>query len=533
MFDNTPELKARKILGDTLYDELRFHFHDDLSKSGLSLDMTLAEHIKNRECSRYEVNSAFKSFRFPIFLRDSMGHKLIILLARDGYAFNHQFPTDREYSSKEVRQHMPFFGLSLYDKSGLSMGDLQYSSAVIASMQFENPKLEAQISEFSEFRQTFPQMDKNRDNFAYLYLCAFAGAPNPKVPRLSPDMAQMMGLNAKGDLDTQLWVSGGASLYDLSLKTFLEVKNPNGKDKGALLQNRYEVMDTNLASMTVLPAQILYLRGVPLEEIMQGLLNRVQTIAAHTLGQYPEYDRYVEYAIKRPFMAFPECWPELGITSADFLGKTFDEPQMSDIFLRTQFCQGIGQKFHWSDHYVRLPSILDGLNQEGADFYNPAYLRHQGYNSACKTDLSQIDGDTLKDLFDTATKLSAGAPVLIKPYKVGRNDKVGLESTLIPICDKIGVESMAQHVQSLFNARGERILLADGSYMVVKKDMAKALSIHLPEVYSRVFDLIMSEKKPKQTLVSIMLEYGRPSREHFKKLTGTNQDKVFAGDLGL
>lgn len=533
MFDNTPKVKARKILGDTLYDELRFHFHDDLSKSGLSLNMTLAEHIKNRERPHNVANSAFKSFRFSHFLRDNMGHKLIILLARDGYEFNHQFPTDREYSSKEVRQHMPFFGLGLYDKSGLTTGDLQYSSAVIAGMQFANPKLEAQIPEFSEFRQTFPQMDKNRDNFAYLYLCAFAGVANPQIPRLSPEMAQMMGLNAQGDLDPHLWAIGGPSLYDLSLKTFLEVKNPNGKDKEALLKNRYEVMDTNLASLTVLPAQILYLRGVPLEDIMQGLLSRVQAIAAHTLGQYPEYDRYVEYAIKRPFMAFPECWPELGITSADFLGKTFDEPQMSDIFQNTQFCQGLGQKFHWSDHYVRLPSILDGLNHEGADFYNPTYLRHHGYNSACKTDLSQINSDALKDLFDTATELNAGAPVLIKPYKADRNAKVGLESTLIPICDKIGVESMAQHVHSLFNARGERILLADGSYMVVKNDIAKALSIHLPEVYSRVFDLIMSEKKPKKTLVSIMLEYGKPDREHFRKLTGANQDKVFAGDLGL
>ncbi|MBD8088684.1 hypothetical protein IFT48_01745 [Pseudomonas fluorescens] len=533
MFDNTSEADARNLLGDALYDELRYQFHEDLTQSGLSLDMTLAEHIENRECPPQSANIAFKNFEFKNLLRDNTSHKLITLLARDGYLFNRQYPVVRDYSSKEFREHLPFFGLAINDKAGLTVEDLKYSAVVLAGLQFESHKLLAQLPEFAEFRQTFPQMDKNRDNIAYLYLCTLGDVPNAEVSRQSPELASMMGLNAQGDLDLSLWAKGGQGLTELALKTFLEVKNPNGKDKASLLLNRYDVMDKNLASLTVLPAQILYLRGAPLEDIMQGLLNRVQAIASHTLSQYPEFDSYVEYAIKRPFMAFPQCWPELGITSGDFLGATFDDAELSDIFNDTQFRHGLGRKFHYSSHYLNLQDILEGLNKEGADFFNPSYLRHHGFYSACAADFSTIDDKALQDLFDTATEKNRGAPMLLLPKNLGKAKGATLQSTLVPVCEKIGTELLAKHLFSLFNIRGDRVPMVDGANLGDKTNVAKALSQHLPEVFSQLFNLIMSEKKPKKNLVDLMVPYGRPAREHFNKLPGPSQDKVFAGDLGL
>ena len=535
MFANTPTVEARAMLGDALYLSLSEAFEKELMMSGINGDITLPELIKHRECQPSDVNQAFKNRELGSILRNNPGHKLITLLLRDDYVPNHLFPIEKTYANREWAEHIPFFGLALDEKSGLSIDELKRSSAVIAGLRLGHlvPLQDKFFKEFAEFRQTFPQMDKIRENAAQMYLSIFADVPQPNVHSQCLPLAQMMGLNAAGDLDFSLWRRGGQSLSDLALKTFLEVKNPNGKDIGALLSNRYSVMDTNLATLTVLPAQIFYLRGIPLDEIMQGLLERAESIARYTLGEFPEYDDYIEYAVKRPFMAFPEVWEELGICSGDFLGRTFDEPELSDIFRDTPFRNGLGKKFHYSNFYVSLPTILSGLNREGADFHNPKYLSHHGFMSACDPDFSSIEPLALKALFEKATQAGRGSPMLLKPLNSGRHKGDPLEKTFSAVAKMIGAQALAEHFHSLFNMRGDQAKMLDGSYLAEKKNIAKTLSLHDPDVFDHLFALILSEKKPKKSLVDIMLPYGRPPNELIRKLSSKHQDTLFAADLGL
>lgn len=535
MFKNTSSEKARQLIGPTAYARIEESFAEELFQTGYRRSRFLADYLKDIEALRVG-DGKISNDNFYSGLVKFTGCSLISLLMRDGYTPGHNYPIDGRSVNETWIKHVPEFGLAMASIAGLTLEEIEQSCGLLAGIRIEiSPKDRARyLSEFDDYTPTYPRNSRNQTLIIKSYLESFAGIKQTDIVKHCRPLGLLMGLNKAGSLSIEDWMHATEELATIAYSAFGAVGNKWAKREKSILENRFAVLDSNIALLTTMPAQMLYLKGHDLADIVHGLTARVHYYARGLLGNYREFNDYVEFAIKRPFMPFPETWAALGITAEDFMGIDLDAPEIDELFKQSSFRNGMLSSLSYAAH-VNLDTscVFGGYGNDYKAFSDRKYFKRHGWLAHDRLNPEALNTKDLEELLEVATRNGRGVPTMLYPaviHPYGRGSGLLLISFLKKQADMaVG----ARFLLAMMRRPGQAVSGVDGAYIESKDQVITSLAIEYPELLDMIFERLLAERNPPKGLTALFLKHIQPTAAQMNKIKGSSRDMILSKDLGL
>lgn len=245
----------------------------------------------------------------------------------------------------------------------------------------------------------------------------------------------------------------------------------------------------------------------------------------------------IDAGCKAPFLPFPHLWKDLGIETADFLGFPIQESTDHRLMLPDCF----NDSWHGSARLFRdrkgltFQRLVNVLRTQGVDFTDPKYQDRIGFGGDYHVDLYDWSPGSLDDMVKAADVYPDRVPsaLMITWAMDMRQDLAPLH--FMEGLSKCSCEVAAMLVDKLLNRgafQATQSLTGIFSYLT-KEAMVKAIADEDQELFQDVFALALARKKPKASIIKMLLKEGTPRHEDLEKLPDSHLDQVLERDLGL
>lgn len=535
MFKNTSPEEASRLIGGNAYEAISRSLADEMLKTRYNRSIYLTDYLEDVESGKIgQGKIATEEFHSDIVR--FTGCALITLFQRDGYTPGLNYPIDGRNAHETWLSQAPQFGLPLGSICGLTHQEVRESVGILSGIRIEISEDERAryIEEYEEYKQTYPRNQRNQSLIIQSYLENLSGIPQKDIAKKCKPLALLMGLDVEGNLSIEEWMKCTTKHAEAANNAFGAVGNKWAKNEKGILKKRFNAVDSNIALLTTFPAQMLYLEGHSLDDIVQGLAARIDAFARKLLGEYEEYDAYVEFSIKRPFMSFPDSWIALGITAKDFLGSSIEDQELSDIFRNSVFRNGMYASFD----YAALRNIDIGCLRpfqkfKGNVFFEESNFERLGFMAHNRFDRNSIKQEDLVSLLDSSIGTGKGVPIMLTPESINGYASGGVNLIVEFITETVGPDLSSRFLYSLLRGPGLHLFGVDNTYIARKEGFIGSLAEEKPELLHMIFERLLAERNPPKGLTALFLKHIRPTADQMNKIKGSSRDMILSRDLGL
>lgn len=536
LFPSTSSKRVQAILGRNALNEYTEMF-ETIREEYLSLPKDSVSTILDN-WRRYQkvVQGTFPENRK---MRITLGHEidpgLIHLLLEENAELTRIAPAKYSLAESLIRD-IEKTGLSLFTISPeLSDAEIKrvfnhvYEKLLHPTLERDEKKL---LGRVKELRRTNPQMRALVTQIAHYNFLNLLDRVNPEVPDKAPLLADLIGMNSKGQIDFDTWSGDQAAFKHAAEELFL---SSPGMVKGKLTLANESQHFGHAKSMglglSALPAQVFVLKGHDPHEIMETIVKKLTHLYTHRHGENIYTMSLVKNHAKMAFLPFPYLWPSLGIKPGDFLGVKVGEIPEHNLPLDSN-ANDAWVGIHIVTHMNRLSKTL---SRSGVSFNTEDLVHKNGFaagyhieNPACTTEL-------IDELVRLAEKEQSQAPNIFENADDQSSGRYGRSHTE-SVMNALHRMSQDKRIDLLFKLihtnRTENIDGVSGKYIMTKQMLLSIVSKD-KALWDNLFDRVLSQKKPKPSVVTEMLNYGTPSRGLMDKLSSFQASKVLEYDLGL
>jgi len=475
------------------------------------------------------------------FGEDGYDLGLLGLLAEDGVQFQPEKRAKWDHSDEDLPKQIQSTGLCGFKiprdvpqpwvRGGIGVLFHEMLGPVLCKNATEK------LRSIEQRRQTNDRILLIAERVTYYTLVQMMGKTTLAVPAKSPLLADLMGMNAKGQIMLKDW-AGDQSAFQSSAES-LFLNTLAGKSKPVMREERthFDYVRRMAQSLTFLPAQAFVLQGEDPLKVMAGIRKKLEFLYTYRHGHNDFTDSLIDAGCKAPFLPFPHLWQELGIESADFLGFPIEES--TDHHLMFPDC--FSDSWHGSARLFRdrkgltFQRLVNVLATQGVDFTDSKYQDRIGFGANYAVDLDDWEPGSLDDMVKAAEVYPDRAPsVLMTTWAMNmRGDEAPLH--FMEGLSKCSREVAAMLVDKLLNKgafQAIQTLTGISSYLT-KEAMVKAIADEDQGLFQDVFALTLARKKPKTSIIKMLLKEGTPRHEDLEKLPDSQLDQVLERDLGL
>ena len=387
------------------------------------------------------------------------------------------------------------------------------------------------LGRVSELRRTNPQMHALVKQITHYNLRNLIGQSNAEVVMLAPLLADLMGMDDRGQIDFATWAGDQQAFHNAAENLFLVNLDVATKKLTKADEQRHfsHVKDFGRA-LSALPAQTFVLQGEDPKQIMDTLVDKLSYLYTHRHGaQNYVLDLAVCHA-KMAFLPFPRLWPTLGIEPEDFLGREIGKvPDHSLPFETNANDAWLGLR-----KVAPMAKVAEILACEGVDLGHQDYALQVGYAAGYNVDVKALPVGKVDKMIEFGEANLDMLPNIFNSVNARRSNNGAFEATFaasLALCTRENAIKLL--VKVLHDNRTEMINTYAGEYIATKSHIMHMIRHQNEPLFADVFDAMLAQKKPKPSVIEEMLKFGNPSVQMMERLPESKLAYALENSLGL